>query len=320
MKNIFAQWENKPDDALRSCIEKWLHQRTKGFSAEESERVYPLFISELAVRTLEDAPNLAPAVLDAIFNSRMLYKNAISFNAVVNRIIDRCSADDSWNVLPSILKAIHPRISSIPSLNDPCVALAQCLMKGPSDFSYISQHFDETSKTLMLPYCVACDPYNTKFISEQWGMTVASYDVWLGLVIHTQGFKKFDETKHLQKLGEQITLSQMLEHINTPIELREIKALSTVLKSLQQNNMPNFADYSWEWRNNPTPLYQKWHTILSIATPHATPTDQVILEKLHGITQQFDVSFTDMLSQFQKSVLTEAIDTDNLIHRAPRKI
>lgn len=322
MKNIFEKWE-KSTSSLGNCIGGWLHKRTAGIaSQEQSKQIAPLLLAELAVRAVEDAPHFAPQVLNKILNDHFITTEYGPLNAIVNNVIARCAADDTWSVLPVVLQAIHNSKNMTVFLNDPFIGLAEHIMGGPEKFVHISQHFDNHTKEVMLPYCLARDPYNREFISEHWGTPITPEHVWRGIVIDTQGFKDFGNINSLKKLGEQITLSEMFDQLKDSSRLpAEFKALAAAVDSLRTNKpLPNFSDFSWKFGSNPEELYKKWLAVLEIVTPRATPKDQVVLEKLDAITQQCDVSLISLISEFQKTILTEALQTDHNPSRAHRKI
>jgi len=222
MKKIFERWKQDKYTSLTNSIGRWLYSRAQNIKDEhDKKQAICLFLAELAVRVVEEDLDFAPQVLDKIFNDQSLGQDYNTAKSIARHIASRCQSDDNWGVIPPILYAIGPSDTLLWRCDEFLREIAKAAMAGPSKFTHISQDFDEHSKKLLLPYCIAQDPYNANFISEEWNIPLSAKHIFQSVVITTQGLTNFENIDTMKPVASLITVSDMIEQLQAHKNLPE---------------------------------------------------------------------------------------------------
>lgn len=323
MKKIFERWKQDKYTSLTTSIGGWLYTRTQNIKDEQDKKqAICLCLAELAVRVVEEDLDFAPQVLDAIFNNQSLSQDYNTTKSVARHIAARCQSDDNWGVIPPILYAIGPSDTLLWRCDEFLREIAKAAMAGPSKFTHITQDFDEHSKQLLLPYCIAQDPYNASFVSEEWGIELFPKHIFQSIVINTQGLRIFEDIEMMKPVASLITVSDMIEQLQAHKNLpEEFSVLVAAVKNMKKGNLViDVNKFSWGLRDKPEIICKKWMDLLSFATPIATPNDHYILQKMDDFANTYNVSFTDLSSKMQKAVILEELSEQSSPSRVQRKM
>jgi len=97
--------------------------------------------------------------------------------------------------------------------------------------------------------------------------------------------------------------------------------LLAAIKNMKKGNLViDVNKFSWGLRDKPEIICKKWMDLLSFATPIATPNDHYILQKMDDFANKYNVSFIELSSKMQKSVILEELGDHPSISRVQRKM
>lgn len=308
MKKVFEKWKSTSQNSLGDAIERWLYTRTSAIKdGENNNQIICVFLAELAIRVADEDPNLAPLVLDKIFNTPRL--GGKFPQAIASHIVSRCKADDNWGVLPIVLHTFSADDHFIPRYDTALIDASGFIMQGPDKFRSISEHFDSHAKKVLLPYCIARDPYNAQFVSEEWEIPLSPECLFKSVVIATQGLSNFENLSDLKPIAPLITVSDIFEQLKTRKNLpEEFFVLGAAIKNMKGENLNiDVNKCSWVLKKNQNLMLEKWMKLLSFASPCATAHDHYILQKMDEFSSPHNISFAALSSQMQKSVIQEGL-------------
>lgn len=327
MKKLFERWSPHDDRQIRQEIDVWLRKRSAVFEKDENENennVHPILMAELMTRIVQEEPDLAPQILDILFTdmSQLQWhrKRDINPNSVLAHVSSRCEADEDWSVMPMILQSVNQYVH-----NQCRVALSNIalqIMRSPQDFQKRSEHFTIQTKTMMLPYCVAVDPYNTEFISQQWGIEVNPTEIWRTIMVHTKNLSDLKDLEHLAPLSEKIGLTDIMEFVATAEEMgREFNALSLGLRNIADGSETPFNISAWSYviKDDPTRVCQMWLKLLDFPQNCMSFNNKVVLQHICKFAHAYDVSFESVVSKIDQQILNDVVGNSGIASRA-RKI
>ena len=323
MKKLFERWAHHHDGQIRQEIDVWLQKRSAAFQKDE-DNVHPILLADLLTRIVQEDPILASKVLDIVFAdmSQLQWhrKRDINPNIVLTHVSNLCEAQEDWSAMPMILESVNQHVHNQCHLALGSIALQ--IMRSPQDFRNGSEHFTIQTKRMMLPYCLAADPYNTDFISQEWGVEVNPVEIWRAIMVHTKNLSDLKDLEHLVPLSDKIGLADIMEFVATAEEIgREFNALSLGLKNITDGHETPFNISSWSYaiKDNPERVCLMWLKLLDFPQNCISFNNKVALQHISKFATAYDVSFESVGSKIDQQILNDVVCNSGIVPRV-RKI
>ena len=227
-------------------------------------------------------------------------------------------AEEHWEMLPLYLNVfydlLHTNNSSdlkhfaarsiVPTLS----TLSSYLMKSPQKVQEMSAHFAPNHQRVVLPFCLAQDPYNLPYLEHLWNMNATPAVIGETWMVATKGLEDLDALKNLSVLQRPLSISNLFEALlNSPLTLTAPFRKFTNLVTATENNE---APALWRrWfdlhKNNVTDII----TVLEACDPTLSahdPLTQQVVGFLRNHTPDAEDLFNRLQHQRVVSVMPSA--------------
>lgn len=318
MKKFFERWTNHNDIEIRQEVESWMTKRSSLLEkngGEHEKYVHPMLLAELMTRIVQETPNLSTKVLDIIFSdlSQMQWHRNHNINpdTVLSHVANRCEADEDWSAMPTILQSINEYALS--RCHAALLGVGLQIMRSPKHFKKCSENFTTHTKSMMLPYCLAADPYNAEFISLEWDIEVNPAEIWRAIMVHTKNLSDLKDVEHLAPLSDKIDLANILDFLTTAQKVDgEFEVLSMGLKNISEGKSKAFNIKSWSYsiKGDPQRVCRNWFKLLDFPQNCINFNDKVALQHISEFAHTYGVSFASILAKVEKQILNEIVTNE----------
>jgi len=344
MNKKFDAWAEMSSDQLNSALTHWVfchdHYGEDSQHADlsshqisiqeqfKSERTNML-LAQLLHNVGQSHPQLFEKILRGFFttNANQPYMGMEGRNCfmskpqrtqqVLRHAFASIYAEEQWETLPLYLNVFYDFLqttvpndlkhfaakSIVPTLS----TLSSYIMQSPQRAQEISAHFSPEHHRMMLPFCLAQDPYNLAYLEHQWNIEATPAVIGEAWMVATKGLNDLEALKNLSVLQRPLSIPHLFEALpNSPLALDfPFKKFSNMVKATK-NNDPRAATKWSQWVENDV---KKILTVLEACDPTVSahdPLTQQVVEFLRNHTPHAENLFNTLQQHRVFSVMPSA--------------
>lgn len=167
-------------------------------------------------------------------------------------------AEEHWEALPLYLDVFYDLLhtnkpseikhfaarSIVPTLS----TLSSYLMKSPQRAQEMSAHFAPNHQRVVLPFCLAQDPYNLPYLEHLWNMNATPAVIGETWMVATKGLEDLDALKNMSVLQQPLSIPHLFEALsNSPLPLTSpFQKFSTLVTATKNNDRQVLTKWS-QW-------------------------------------------------------------------------
>lgn len=334
MNKKFDAWAEMSSDQLNSALTHWVfchdHYGEDSQHADlsshqisiqeqfKSERTNML-LAQLLHNVGQSHPQLFEKILRGFFttNANQPYMGMEGRNCfmskpqrtqqVLRHAFASIYAEEHWEMLPLYLNVfydlLHTNNSSdlkhfaarsiVPTLS----TLSSYLMKSPQNVQEMSAHFAPNHQRVVLPFCLAQDPYNLPYLEHLWNINATPAVIGETWMVATKGLEDLDALKNLSVLQRPLSISNLFKALlNSPLSLTAPFRKFTNLVTANENNETPALWRRWFdlHKNNVTDII----TVLEACDPTLSAHDP-LAQQVVGFLRNHTPDAEDLFNRLQ---------------------